>query len=64
MRASLSRFLEWREGILDDDGEGEGFPEFVGSLVGSSGVDAAHFGEKPRSGGVDSFEMFFGSSGH
>ena len=51
-------------GVLEDDGDGERFSKSVRSLVGSCGIDSSHFGEKPRSGCVDSFEMFFGSPGH
>ena len=51
-------------GVPNDDGEGEALSEFVGSLVGSGGIDSSHFGEKPRSRGVDPFKMFFGSSCH
>lgn len=51
-------------GLLEDDSKGETLSQFVRSLTGSSGIDAASFCEQPRVGSVDSFEMFFGSSGH
>ena len=50
--------------LLENDGKGEALSEFVGSLVRSGGVDSSHFGEQPRSWGVDSFKVLLRSSGH
>ena len=50
--------------IPEDDGEGKTFSESVGTLAWSGGVDASHFGEQPRSWGVDPFKVLFRSSGH
>ena len=33
--------------VLENDGKGETLSEFVGTLAGSGGVDASHFGEQP-----------------
>lgn len=48
----------------DDDGEGQALSELVGALAGPGGVDAAHFGQQPRPGGVDSLQVLLGTSCH
>ena len=50
--------------IPENDAEGETLSQFVGALVGSGGVNAAHLGEQPSSGSVDSLLVLLGSSGH
>ena len=53
------------EGVLpDDDGEGQAFSKFVGSLVGSGSVDSSHLGKEPWSRGVNSLKVLLWSSGH
>ena len=50
--------------VLEDDAEGQALSELVRTLAGSAGIDAAHLGKQPGSGGVHSLEMLFGASGH
>jgi hypothetical protein len=50
--------------LLEDDSKRKTLSKFMRSLTGSSSVDTTCFGKQPRVGGVDSFEMFFRSSGH
>lgn len=33
--------------VLEDDGKGKAFSEFVRSLARSGSIDSSHFGEKP-----------------
>lgn len=40
--------------VPEDDGEREALSEFVGTLAGSAGVDAAGLGQEPGTGSVNS----------
>ena len=50
--------------LLDDDSEGKALSELVGTLAWSGSVNAVHFGQQPRFGSVNLFEMFLWSSSH
>jgi hypothetical protein len=50
--------------LLKNDGKWKTLSEFVRSLAGSGSINATSLRKQPRIGGIDSFEMFFRSSGH
>lgn len=50
--------------LLKNDGKWKALSEFVRSLTGSSSINTTSLCKQPRVGSVDSFEMFFRSSGH
>jgi len=49
------------QSVSDEDGQGHGFSELVGTRSGSEGVDTGGFGQHPVVGSREGFEMFFGT---